>query len=325
VKTDNGGEFRGKEFEQFCKQCGTTRQNTTPYTPQQNGVYERMNITLMDKARSMLSGAGLAQEFWAEAIDIAKYLVNMSPSSTLVDSTPHEVWSGNKPSLSHLKVFGYDAFVHVPKEKRSKLDKKVVKCIFIGYKEGMKGYKLWDPASRKIVYSRDVVFRDVGRKSESEVVQTKNNPEKVRFELRNEEEGDSNESIESDEEVEQPTLVVKRSERVRKLVERYSLPDFRSAFVLTTTDEEPKSVKEVVDSTEGRLWNSAMVEEMESLHKNEKKKKSTWGPGRRNLHETTQRICSKGQERFGVQIEKFPLWSKAITKDVVSKVRHIHP
>ena len=66
----------------------------------------------------------------------------MSPSSTLVDMTPHEVWSGKKPSLSHLKVFGFDEFMHVPKEKRSKLDKKVVKCIFIGYKEGMKGYKL---------------------------------------------------------------------------------------------------------------------------------------------------------------------------------------
>jgi hypothetical protein len=77
-------------------------------------------------------------------------------------------------SLSHLKVFGCDAFVHVPKEKRSKMDKKEVKCIFIGYKEGMKGYKLWDPASRKTMYSRDVVFREVRRKSDSEVmVQTR--------------------------------------------------------------------------------------------------------------------------------------------------------
>jgi hypothetical protein len=66
----------------------------------------------------------------------------MSPSSTLVNITPHEVWFGKKPSLSHLKVFGCDEFVHVPKEKRSKLDKKAVKCIFIRYKEVMKLYKL---------------------------------------------------------------------------------------------------------------------------------------------------------------------------------------
>jgi hypothetical protein len=107
----------------------------------------------MDNSRSMLSGARLAQEFWALAVNTAKYLLNMSPSSALVDMTPHEVCSGKKPSVSHLKVFFCDAFVHVPKEKRRKLDKKVVKCIFIGYKEEMKGWKLWDPASRKKMYN----------------------------------------------------------------------------------------------------------------------------------------------------------------------------
>jgi hypothetical protein len=66
----------------------------------------------------------------------------MSPLLVLVDTNPHEVWSSKKPLVAHLKEFGCDVFVHVPKEKRSKLDKKVVKCIFIGYKEGMKGYKL---------------------------------------------------------------------------------------------------------------------------------------------------------------------------------------
>jgi hypothetical protein len=77
----------------------------------------------------------------------------MSPSLALVDTTPNEAWSGKKPSISHLKLFDCDAFVHVPKEKRSKFDKKAIKCIFIGYKEGMKGYKLWDLASKKLVYS----------------------------------------------------------------------------------------------------------------------------------------------------------------------------
>ena len=106
----------------------------------------------------MLSGVGLAQEFWEEAIDTAKYLLNMSPSSVIVDTSPHEVWSVKSPPVSHLKVFGCDAFMHVPKEKRIKLEKKTIKCIFIGYKEGMKGYKLWDPASRKTMYSRYFLF-----------------------------------------------------------------------------------------------------------------------------------------------------------------------
>jgi hypothetical protein len=118
VRTDNGGEFCGNEFEEFCKKCGIARQNTTPYTPQQNGVAERMNRTLMEKARCMLSGVGIGQEFWAEAVGTACYLVNRSPSSTLGDKTPQEVWTGKEPSLTHLKVFGYDAYVHVPKENR---------------------------------------------------------------------------------------------------------------------------------------------------------------------------------------------------------------
>jgi hypothetical protein len=103
----------------------------------------------MDKARSMLSGVGLAQESWVEAVQTTRYLVNMSHSSVSVEMTPNGVRSSKNPSLAHLKVFGCDAFVHVPKEKRSKLQKKEVKCIFIRYKEGMKGYKLWDLASRR--------------------------------------------------------------------------------------------------------------------------------------------------------------------------------
>ena len=120
-----------------------------------------MNKMLMERARSMLSGARLGQEFWAEAVDTACYLVNRSPSSALEDKTPQEVWNGKKPSLSHLRVFGCDAYVHVPKEKQTNLDSKYEKCIFIGYKDGLKGYKLWNPATRKVVYSRDVVFREV--------------------------------------------------------------------------------------------------------------------------------------------------------------------
>jgi hypothetical protein len=223
----------------------------------------------MDKARSMLSGVGLAQELWAKAVDTAKYLLNMSHSSALVDTTSNEVWLGKKPSISNLKVFGCEAFLHVPKEKRSKLDKKAVKCIFIGYKEGMRGYKLWDIASRKKVYSRDVVFREFKSKSKhKKIVHTENNPKTVWFELRNEED-DSDESNESEEEVKQLTMVVRRSKRVRKLVKRYSPPDLCSTFMLTATDDESKSVGEEIDSTEGKLCKETMVEEMESLHNND--------------------------------------------------------
>ena len=83
-----------------------------------------MNKTLMEKARSMLCGVGLGQEFWVEAVDTTCYLINRSPSSALEDKTPQAVWTGKKPSLSHLRAFGCDAYVHVPKEKQTKLDSK---------------------------------------------------------------------------------------------------------------------------------------------------------------------------------------------------------
>jgi hypothetical protein len=78
-------------------------------------------------------------------VGIACYLINQSPSSALDDKNPHEVWNGKKPSLQHIRVFGYDAYVHIPKENMCKLDKKDEKCIFIGYKDGVKCYKLWNP------------------------------------------------------------------------------------------------------------------------------------------------------------------------------------
>lgn len=76
-----------------------------------------------------------------------------------MDKTPIDIWIGKKPSLQHLHVFGCDAYSHVPKEKRSKLDNKEVKSIFIGYDIGVKGYKLWYLVSKKVLYSINIIFR----------------------------------------------------------------------------------------------------------------------------------------------------------------------
>ena len=83
--------------------------------PQQNKVSERMNKTPMEKVRSMLNDAGLSQDYWVEVVDTTCYVVNKSSMSTLVNKTPYEDWASKIPSLTHLRVFGCDAFVHVPK------------------------------------------------------------------------------------------------------------------------------------------------------------------------------------------------------------------
>ena len=195
------------------------------------------------------------------------YLVNRSPSSVLGDKTPQEVWTGKEPSLTHLKVFGCNAYFHVPKENRSKLDKKAEKCIFIGYKDGLKGYKLWNPETKKVVYSRDVVFREMKDVVKQEVLPSKEEPEKIEFDLKDDE-ADSIEEHESKEE-NPHTPVLRRSDRERRLPERYSPPDFCSNFSLSITNDDPRTVREAVDSEDGNLWKRAMEEEMASLDKNE--------------------------------------------------------
>jgi hypothetical protein len=269
LRTNNGGEFCGNEIKEFCKKCGIERQKTIPYTPQQNGVAERMNRKLMEKTRSMLSGAGLGQEIWVEAVGTTCYLVNRSPSSSLDDKTPHEVWSGKKPSLQHLRVFGYDAYVHFPKENRSKVDKKDEKCIFIGYKDGVKGYNLWNPETKKTVYGRDVVFREVKYVSKHEFLPTQDEPEKIELEL-DDAKSESSEEEEAEEEDEEPhTPVLRRSVRDKRKPERYSPPNFHSNFSLSITDDDPRTVREAVNLEDSKLWKKAMVEEMDALDKNE--------------------------------------------------------
>ena len=94
----------------------------------------------------------LNKKFWGEVVATTCYMFNKSPTSALVGKTPMEVWSSKKHSIRLLHIFGCEAYAHVPKEKRSKLENKVVKCIFIRYNAGVKGYKLWDPVTSKVLF-----------------------------------------------------------------------------------------------------------------------------------------------------------------------------
>ena len=200
----------------------------------------------------MLSGAGLGQEFWAVAVDTACYLKNRSPTSTMVDKSPYEVWSGPKPFVAHLIIFGCEAFMHAPKEKRSKQDNKAEKCIFVGYTDGIKVYKLWNLVTRKVVYTQDVVFREVKNTTRNE--DESKGPEKTSFEIMDEGANSVEEKLlESEEEVDLQTLALRRFDCERRPVDRYSPPDFRSAFVLFVVSDEPISVKEAVSYEECKL------------------------------------------------------------------------
>jgi hypothetical protein len=103
--------------------------------------------------------------------------------------TLHEIWNSNKPSLTHLKAFGCDAYVHVPKKNRSKMDKKVEKCIFIGYKDGMKGYNICNLETKKEVYRQDVAFIEIKDVFKQEVIPREEEQKKIDFELKDNESG----------------------------------------------------------------------------------------------------------------------------------------
>ena len=133
VRSDNGTEYTSSEFKAFCEKEGIHRQLTAPYTPQQNGVCERKNRTVMEMARSMLKDKGLPNKFWAEAVYTAVYLQNRLPTKAIHKRIPLKAWSGHRPSVSHLKIFGCICYIHVPSEKRHKLEDKADKGIFLGY------------------------------------------------------------------------------------------------------------------------------------------------------------------------------------------------
>ena len=97
-------------------------------------------------------------QWWGEALQTATYLLNRSGSRTRSYKTPYELWTGRRPSVDHLRVFGSVAYVHVPKVQRKKLEPKSIKCLFVGYCTDTKAYRLWDPKRRRIIVSRDVIF-----------------------------------------------------------------------------------------------------------------------------------------------------------------------
>ena len=158
IRSDRGGEFVNSKVEAWLHSKGIAHQKTVPYSPQQNGVAERLNRTLVEKTRAELFDAGLGKEFWGEAMHVASYLRNRSPAAGL-STTPYEAFTGVKPDVSHLRVFGCPVWVKVPDQHRRKLDPKGVKGIFVGYEPGTKGYRIWLPtAPKRITISRDVLF-----------------------------------------------------------------------------------------------------------------------------------------------------------------------
>ena len=133
---------------------------TVSKTPEQNGVAERLNRTLVEAVRAMLVQSKLPPTFWVEALLTPMCLHNRSPTKSVANMTPFVAWTGVKPDVKHLKSFGCIVHAHIPKDERKKLDSKAKKCVLLGYGTETKGYRLYDPQSSRVIYIRDVKFNE---------------------------------------------------------------------------------------------------------------------------------------------------------------------
>ncbi|CAI7817938.1 unnamed protein product, partial [Closterium sp. NIES-53] len=161
IRSDRGGEFLGAEFRSWLKRHGIKQQLTTAYTPQSNGVAERANRTIIEGGRTILVDSGLPLRFWPLAIRHATVIKNRVLTHVGGQHwVPMEKWSGKKPLIDMLRVFGCMGLVHVPKEKRDKLQAAAVWAVHLGLARGSKGWLMWDPKSNTIFITRDAKFME---------------------------------------------------------------------------------------------------------------------------------------------------------------------
>lgn len=284
-RTDRGGEFTSSEFNKFCEEAGIQRQLTAPYTPQQNGVVERRNKTLMEMTRSILKHMGVPNSFWGEATRHATYLINRVVTRSLNDQTPYELYRGRKPSVKHLRVFGCIGYAKVEKPHLRKLDDRSRELVHLGIEPGSKAYRLVDPRSKRIVVSRDVVFDETKAWEWSKITEETEEPGTFKLcykehesnsdiiKKEDEEEGDEGDTsiptVEVNDDQTNADAPLRRSTRITKVPDYLSdyvmLSEIEGERLLLLINEEPW---EFEDAIQEKVWMEACEEEIASIIKN---------------------------------------------------------
>lgn len=257
IRSDRGGEYMDAGLQNYFKSKGIKTQLTVPYTPQQNGIAERKNRTLMEMTRCMLQSSGINKHYWGEAVTTANHIINRLPTKS-VQSTPYELWYGKQPSLNYFHAFGAPAYVHIPKDQRKKLDTTAKKLIFVGYEFGTKGYRLLDVDSNKIRISRDVTFINIGL-----------NEHQTNVEIPSDTESINNEEVQqvqlSDSEGDQSSneMILRRSARPNKGIPPKRLIAEINQVTQMLTD--PTTYEEAIKGPNSQKWIEAMKEEINML------------------------------------------------------------
>jgi transposase InsO family protein len=158
IRSDNGTKFKNSQIEGFLEEEGIKHEFSSPYTPQQNGVVERKNRTLLDMARTMLDEYKTSDQFWAKAVNTACYAINGLYLHRILKKASYELLTGKKPNVSYFRVFGSKCFILVKRGRKSKFAPKVVEGFLLGYDSNTRAYKVFNKSSGLVDVSCDIVF-----------------------------------------------------------------------------------------------------------------------------------------------------------------------
>ena len=319
LRTDNGGEYLSGEFKEYLKSRGIRHELTVPYSPQQNGVAERMNRTLMESARAMIAHAGLPNSYWGEAVATAAYVRNRMPTTAIKNNqTPYERWYGRKPNVNHLRVFGCVAYAQVPDTERQKLDKKAVKLRFVGYAKTSKGYRLLDGKTEIIVTRRDVVFNETNFSLETEAEPAK--PQEVVVELEGSMEHRRQQEV-------PPEVGPRRLNRDHRWPVRFGFNEYVDVATVENCVYhfsysacqimEPKTKEEALSSDHAKEWKAATDSEFDSLTESETWKLVELPPDRKTIG---CKWVFKVKHRSDGSVERFK--GRLVAKGVFAEVWH---
>ncbi|KAK8506671.1 hypothetical protein V6N12_038490 [Hibiscus sabdariffa] len=280
LQSDRGGEYLSQDFDELLKECGTVSQLTPPGTPQWNGVSERRNRTLLDMVRSTMSHTNLPTSFWGYALETAAFTLNHVPSKS-VQKTPHEMWTGRRPNMSFMRVWGCQAYVK--HQMSTKLEPKLQKCTFVGYPKETKGYYFYNPKENKVFVARTSVFL------EKEFLSKKGNGRNIELEEVQQQQVHEPEVEETPQVVEEnstdlETQPLRRSTRERHEPERYGFLVTNHGDVILVDQDEPKTYQEAVSSPDSKKWLEAMRSEMDSMSENQTYKGRLVAKGFRQIH-----------------------------------------
>ena len=158
TQDDKAGEYMSTAFIKFTDECGIERRHTTRNRPQQNGVAERANQTMANDITTMIVESGLPPSWWGICLDAQIHVWNRIPTAALPRTTPFEGWNKCKPDISHFWVWGCLAYVFIQKDKRKSLQSHMEKCIFVGYPVGYKGWRFYNPETKKFIICERAEF-----------------------------------------------------------------------------------------------------------------------------------------------------------------------